>query len=87
MSFDLNKDVINTGKQMECRTSNIQPRPPISNKNDRICDTCIKEDVCMYKEELNKAIKDISEISDRINVFIDTDIKCKKWSAAVSNYR
>ena len=58
----------------------------VYNEN-RFCDTCIKEDVCMYKEELNKAIKDISEISDHINVFIDTDIKCKKWSGVVSNHR
>ena len=47
--------------------------------NNRICDTCSKEDVCMYKEELAKAVKDIMQISDRTNVFVDTDVKCKKW--------
>ena len=61
----------------------------IENNNDfnRICDTCSKEDVCMYKEELAKAVKDIMQISDRTNVFIDADIKCKKWLGKVLNYR
>lgn len=58
-----------------------------NNNNNRICDTCSKEDVCMYKEELTKAVKDIMKISDRINVFIDTDVKCKKWLGKVVNYR
>ena len=57
------------------------------NNNNRICNTCSKEDVCMYKEELAKAVKDIVQISDRINVFIDTDVKCKKWLGKVVNYR
>lgn len=58
-----------------------------SDNSDRICDTCIKEDVCMYKGECAQAAKDISLIAERKNVFIDTDIKCKKWSGEVSNYR
>ena len=61
-------------------------KTPVSS-GDRICNTCNKEDVCMYKGELAKAAKDITEISERINVFIDTDIKCKKWSGVVANYR
>ena len=61
-------------------------KPPASNGN-RICDTCNKEDVCMYKGELAQATKEIAQISERINVFIDTDIRCKKWSGKVSNYR
>ena len=56
-------------------------------ENNRICDTCCKDDVCMYKEELVKAVKDIMLISDRVNVFIDTDVKCKKWLGKVVNYR
>ena len=56
-------------------------------ENNRICDTCCKYDVCMYKEELAKAVKDIMLISDRVNVFIDTDVKCKKWLGKVVNYR
>ena len=59
----------------------------IENNNNRICDTCSKEDVCMYKEELAKVVKDIMQISDRTNVFIDTDVKCKKWLGKVINYR
>ena len=58
-----------------------------NNNNSRICDTCCKDDVCMYKEELSKAVKDIMLISDRVNVFIDTDVKCKKWLGKVVNYR
>ena len=58
-----------------------------NNINNRICDTCSKEDVCMYKGELAKAVKDIVQISDRVNVFIDIDVKCKKWLGKVVNYR
>ena len=61
-------------------------KPPASN-GDRICDTCNKEDVCMYKGELVKATKEITQISERKNVFIDTDIRCKKWSGKVVNAR
>ena len=61
-------------------------KPPANNE-DRICDTCNKEDVCMYKGELAQAYCDITQISERVNVFIDTDIRCKKWSGKVSNYR
>ena len=42
---------------------------------------------CMYKGELAQAAKEITQISERVNVFIDTDIRCKKWSGKVSNYR
>lgn len=62
-------------------------KPPKSYNGDRICDTCDKEDVCMYKSECAQAAKDISLIAERKNVFIDTNIKCKKWSGKVSNYR
>lgn len=55
--------------------------------DDRICNTCIKQDVCMFKSECIKAAKDISLIAERTNVFIDTDIRCKKWSGEVSNTR
>ena len=54
---------------------------------DRICDTCNKEDVCMYKGELAQAAKEITQISERTNVFIDTDIRCKKWSDKSNSYR
>lgn len=66
------------------------PMPPIKSQasnGDRICNTCNKEDVCMYKGELAQVAKEITQISERTNVFIDVDIKCKKWSGVVSNYR
>ena len=72
---------------------NKLPNIPIYNmkelkgNGDRICDTCNKEDVCMYKGGLAQAAKEITQISERVNVFIDTDIRCKKWSGKVSNYR
>ena len=72
------------------RTNCNIPMPnvkPPANNGDRICDTCNKEDVCMYKGELAQAAKEITQISERVNVFIDTDIHCKKWSGKVSNYR
>lgn len=65
-------------------------RPMISKhsaNNGRICDTCDKEDVCMYKGKLAQAAKEIIQISERENVFIDTDIRCKKWSGKVVNTR
>ena len=52
-----------------------------------LCDTCNKEDVCKYKEELVQTAKEITKITERSNVFIDTDIRCKKWSGKVVNTR
>ena len=72
------------------RTNCNIPMPNVKHPKsdgDRICDTCIKEDVCMYKGDLAQAAKEIAQISERVNVFIDTDIRCKKWSGKVSNYR
>lgn len=60
---------------------------PLSSNRDKICDTCSKEDVCMYKGELAQVEKEITQISERTNVFVDVDIKCKKWLKKVSNYR
>lgn len=58
-----------------------------SGNGDRLCGTCTKEDVCMYKMECAQAAKEITKISERENVFIDTDIGCKKWSGKIGNYR
>ena len=61
-----------------------------NNNNNRICDTCSKEDVCMYKEELKKTVKDITQIlkcKNLGNEFIDADIKCKKWLGTISVMR
>lgn len=60
---------------------------PSASNGDRICNTCNKEDVCMYKAELAQAAKEITQISERVNVFIDTDIRCKHWDGKVVNYR
>lgn len=61
----------------------VPPMPnvkPPKSSGDRICDNCNKEEVCMYKEALNEVVKDITNISERKDVFIDIDIRCKKWS-------
>lgn len=41
----------------------------------------------MYKAELTQAAKEITQISERENLFIDTDIRCKKWSGQIVNVR
>ena len=72
------------------RTNCNIPMPSVkslASNGDRICNTCNKEVVCMYKGELAQAAKDITQISERVNVFIDTDIRCKKWSGKVVNSR
>ena len=38
-------------------------------------------------EQEAKATKEIIQISERVNVFIDTNIRCKKWSGKVTNTR
>ena len=79
--------------KITCENDSKLPNIPIYNvkelksNGDRICDTCNKEDVCMYKGELAQAAKEITQISERVNVFINTDIRCKKWSGKVSNYK
>ena len=47
---------------------------------EKICENCDKEDVCMYRDECMKAVKDILDIEERTNVFIKTHIECKKCS-------
>lgn len=61
-------------------------RQPIGS-GDRICSTCNKEDVCMYKAELAQAVKEITRIKEIKNVFVDVDIRCKKWFGKEINYR
>ena len=62
--------------QTSCRV----PMPKTKEFGEKICENCDKEDVCMYKEECMKAVKDILDIESRTNVFIRTNINCKKWS-------
>lgn len=54
---------------------------------NRICNSCQKNDVCMYKTEFEKAVVDINKISERINVFIKTNITCENWLGEIVNYR
>jgi hypothetical protein len=50
------------------------------NKNsDKLCNTCIKEDVCSIKDELQEIIKKIGFIEQEHNISVDIDIKCSKW--------
>ena len=72
--------------RINCNIPMPSVKPP-ANNGDRICDTCIKADVCMLSSDLHNAVDSIKEISERTGVFIDTDIRCKKWSGKVSNYR
>ena len=71
------------------RTNCNIPMPnvkPPANNGDRVCDTCNKEDVCMYKGELAQAAKDIAQISERVNVFIDTMIEhWNEWITECEN--
>lgn len=72
------------------RTNCNIPMPSVkspSDNGDRLCNTCTKEDVYIYKGECAQAAKEITKISERTNVFIDTDIRCKKWSGKISNVR
>lgn len=45
----------------------------------QFCTTCIKQDVCGIKEELHKAINAINNELDRVNVFAQGIINCKRY--------
>ena len=60
---------------------------PLASNGYRICNTCNKEDVCMYKDECAKAVSDIQDILDIAPHLVVADVKCKKWSGKVVNYR
>jgi len=62
----------------------VPPRVFPSTKSNKVCDTCNKEDVCRYKKGIQQALNDISKISERENVFIETKVCCKKWSGTVN---
>ena len=72
----MNRDRDTKLPQTNCRI----PMPQTKEFGEKICKNCDKEDVCMYKEECMKAIKDILDIESKANVFIKTHIDCKKWS-------
>ena len=54
------------------------PMPLVKEFGEKICENCDKEDVCMYRDECMKAVKDILDIEERTNVFIKTHTECKK---------
>lgn len=83
--FYENKSVSSLPKT-NCNIPMPPVKPPASN-GDRICNTCNKEDVCMYKDECAKAVSNIQDILDIIPHLVVADVKCKKWSGVVSNYR
>ena len=56
------------------------PMPKVESIGEKICEYCVKEEVCKYKEECMKAVEGILDIEGRTNVFIRTHIDCKKWS-------
>lgn len=61
-----------------CNISMPEAREIVDN-NSRICNTCIKSDVCMLSNDFGKAVKDIEDISNRTGIFIDVNIRCTKW--------
>ena len=66
------------------------PMPAVNqplNNGNHICSNCNKADVCMYKDDLNNAVRDINSISERVNVFINVKIKCRMWSSETIQYR
>lgn len=65
----------------------IPPMPPVKPIRDQMCEFCAKDDVCSIKEEQMKAYKDILEIEDRTNVFINTNVNCKKFLRKVESNR
>ena len=73
-------------KNTICNITTPSVKSPTSNGH-RICDTCNKKDVCMYKDECAKAMSDIQDILDTMPHLIVADVKCKKWSDKVVNYR
>lgn len=83
----MNKNIISLEELNFTKVPMPNTTPPPSSNGDKICNTCNKEDVCMYKGELAQAAKEITQISERTNVFVDVYIKCKKWHGKVSNYR
>lgn len=54
---------------------------------NKSCDTCRKEDVCMFKDATRKATNDIKDIAGRVNVFLKPNLVCGKWSGNVVSPR
>ena len=54
------------------------------NTENKICENCKKNDVCMYTSKLIEAVSDINKISERPNVFIKTKIECTYWLGEIN---
>lgn len=46
---------------------------------DKLCNTCCKEDVCIYKGELAQFAKEVSQLEQKLPISVFTDIKCDKY--------
>ena len=44
----------------------------------KVCDDCIKADVCKFKEEFIDIVNKIGKVQGETN-FVETDISCKKY--------
>lgn len=52
--------------QTSCRV----PMPKTKEFGEKICENCDKEDVCMYKEECMKAVKDATTVIKELNYLV-----------------
>ena len=83
---DSNNEEENESKLPKTNCNISMPTVKSLNDNNHICNNCNKADVCRYKDDLNNAVRDINSISERVNVFIDVNIKCKMWSGKTITY-
>ena len=67
------------GKEFDIEILDPGLQKLIAADRNKVCGCCKKNDVCLYRSELENAIVDIAKISDRTNVFIETGIACKYW--------
>ena len=45
----------------------------------KMCNTCCKEDVCIYKGELAQFTKEVSQLEQKLPISVFTIIKCDKY--------
>lgn len=63
----------------------INTKTTKSKMNNKTCKSCLKADVCMYKDEVDKAKKGVDDIINSIstNIF-EISITCKKWCSNIN---
>ncbi|MEY8515352.1 hypothetical protein AALC25_00220 [Lachnospiraceae bacterium 29-84] len=54
---------------------------------NKLCDSCTKEDVCKYKEQVTQAGRDIMAIAGMKNKLLKLKMDCEKWSGVDIAYR